>query len=666
MEQEIRIELPEFCLVLLMGPSGSGKSTFAARHFLPTEVLSSDAMRALVADDASDQSATAEAFEVLHAIAQARLRRMRLTVVDATNVQEHARAPLLELARHHQVQVVVIALDLELEACCARNASRPSRHVPAEAIALQHAQFRHSLGQLRQGRRLRLVELRGEAAIEAARVVRVPLRPNLRQVRGPFDIVGDVHGCLEELVTLLERLGYAPQRDATSGRWTVEPPAGRQLFFVGDLVDRGPQSAEVLRLTMDLWASGAARLVPGNHDAKLARALAGNPVTPGHGLEETLRQVHARGEAFAAEVSAFLAALPPHAVLDEGRLVIAHAGLEEHLQGRDSPRAESFALYGKTNGEQDAYGMPVRLDWMSDYRGAARVVFGHTPVAHARWVNGTIDIDTGCVFGGRLTALRYPELELVSVPAQRLHCPPTRPFLTEDARRGLAATAVTEALAQLGGSGGVETLAEEGFVRVSPHELAQVSEWLASAPRVDVRWWLGCPAPGTVIAVVLRSPVAAAARFGFVRDEAVWGEVYDEALSPVAVSTEGLAQVLAAGGVFESLGSDWVCLAGRLDAQGGLVAQRVLASEAGVTGSFDGAWHARLLGAQAAREALPEGAPVPSSGDERAARIARSVARRRAALLQTALGRFVEGAALAEVVMCVIAQLAIGARGGAP
>lgn len=234
----------------------------------------------------------------------------------------------------------------------------------------------------------------------------------------PYDLVGDVHGCAAELRTLLDRLGWGE----------VTHPEGRTAVFVGDLVDRGPDTPGVLRQVMAMVAAGSALCVAGNHEAKLVRALRGAPVRTTHGLQESLDQLDREPEAFRAAVVDFLVGLPIQVSLDDGRLVVAHAGLREDLQGSDSPRARSFALYGDTTGQRDAHGLPVRLPWQRSYRGAAAVVYGHTPVTEAVWVNNTLCLDTGVVFGGRLTALRYPERELVDVPAERQWCAPVRPL----------------------------------------------------------------------------------------------------------------------------------------------------------------------------------------------------------------------------------------------
>ena len=425
------LAVPELALVVLLGASGCGKSTFARRHFAATEVVSSDACRAWISDDENDQSATADAFEVLHLLVAKRLAHGRLTVVDATNTTAEARRPLLDLARRFHTAAVALVLDLPEDECLRRNAARVERRVPDEAIQRQAHFLRASLGNLsREGFRA-IHLLRSAAEIDAAAIVRERLPSNRRDDHGPFDIVGDVHGCARELDELLTRLGYAPD---AAGAW--RHPEGRKAVFLGDLVDRGPGVAAVLKRVMRMVEAGAALCVPGNHDAKLVRALHGRNVQVKHGLAESLHSLAAEPRAFSAAVAAFLDGLPSHYVLDGGRLVVAHAGLKAGYQGRESGAVRSFAMFGETTGETDELGLPIRFDWASHYRGAAEVVYGHTPVASPEWVNNTLNIDTGCVFGGRLTALRYPEHELVSVAAHRAYAVPRRPFLPAPAQAG--------------------------------------------------------------------------------------------------------------------------------------------------------------------------------------------------------------------------------------
>src|SRR6185437_12676778 len=321
-----------------------------------------------------------------------------------------------------------IVLDLPASLCEARNARRPDRDFGAHVIRRQHAALRKSVRNLqREGFRAVHV-LRSESEVAEVTVTRTRLFSDLRHESGPFDVIGDVHGCLTELLALLEKLGYALARDDSGRAVGAAHPEGRRVVFLGDLVDRGPDSPGVLRLVMGMVAAGTALAVPGNHEDKLLRALRGRKVRVSHGLETTLAQLAADPAEFRAAVESFLDGLTSHFVLDGGRLVVAHAGLAERLQGRASGRVRAFCLYGQTTGETDDYGLPVRYPWAEEYRGRAMVLYGHTPVPAPEWVNNTLCLDTGCVFGGSLTALSYPERVLVSVPSARVYYEPARPF----------------------------------------------------------------------------------------------------------------------------------------------------------------------------------------------------------------------------------------------
>ncbi|MFE1550680.1 polynucleotide kinase-phosphatase [Streptomyces sp. NPDC058718] len=416
------LPVTDLSLVVLVGATGSGKSTFARRHFKPTEIVSSDFCRGLVADDENDQSASKDAFDVLHYIVGKRLAAGRLTVVDATNVQQEARRQLVQLARAHDVLPIAIVLDLPEDVCRSRNAGRPDRaDMPAHVIQRHRRELRRSLrGLEREGFR-KVHVLRSVEEVEAAGIVRERRFNDLRHLTGPFDIIGDIHGCRSELDTLLARLGYVDGHH----------PEGRTAVFVGDLVDRGPDSPGVLRRVMAMVASGDALCVPGNHENKLGRWLKGRKVQQTHGLAETIEQLEGESEEFRAEVARFIDGLVSHYVLDGGALVVCHAGLPEKYHGRTSGRVRSHALYGDTTGETDEFGLPVRYPWAEDYRGRAAVVYGHTPVPNTSWINNTICLDTGAVFGGKMTALRWPERELVDVPAERVWYEPARPLVTE-------------------------------------------------------------------------------------------------------------------------------------------------------------------------------------------------------------------------------------------
>ena len=421
------ITIPELSFVVLIGPSGCGKSTFARKHFKATEVLSSDFCRALVSDDENSQAATKDAFEILHFIAAKRLTAGKITVVDATNVQPEARKPLVALARQFHVIPVAIILNLPDRLCQDRNRERSDRNFGAHVIRQQSQQLRRSLRNLKREGFRHIYEFSNQEEIDSVVIERQPLWNNLKHEHGPFDIIGDVHGCFDELHSLLTTLGYE-----INSAHEVRHPEGRKAIFLGDLVDRGPKTPDVLKLVMSMTESGQAFAVPGNHDTKLMRKLRGRDVQITHGLAESLQQLEQEPPEFKERVATFIDELVSHYVLDDGRLVVAHAGLKEELQGRGSGKVRDFAQYGETTGETDEFGLPVRYNWAAEYRGKATVVYGHTPVPEPEWLNSTICIDTGCVFGGKLTALRYPEKELVSVQALRTYYEPAKPFLPDE------------------------------------------------------------------------------------------------------------------------------------------------------------------------------------------------------------------------------------------
>lgn len=423
------INIPEMSLVVLIGASGSGKSTFGRKHFKATEVVSSDFCRSLVSDDENSQEASGDAFDLLHYMTGLRLKRGNLTVVDATNVGQENRKPLVSLARKYHVLPVAIVFDLPERVCQERNAGRPDRNFGPHVVRRHSQMLRRSIPGLKKEGFRHIFVLKSVEDVEAAIVRREPLYNNRKAEHGSFDIIGDVHGCFDELRALLMKLGYSVSEKPDGVGYTVTPPEGRKAIFLGDLVDRGPNSPGVLKLVMEMAEEGSAMCVPGNHDIKLMRKLQGKNVQIAHGLAESLAQLERETPDFQQKAAGFIDSLVSHYMLDDGKLVVAHAGMKEEMQGRGSGGVREFALYGETTGETDEFGLPVRYNWAAEYRGRAMVVYGHTPVATPEWLNNTIDIDTGCVMGGSLTALRYPERELVQVKAASIYYEPSRPFL---------------------------------------------------------------------------------------------------------------------------------------------------------------------------------------------------------------------------------------------
>ncbi len=453
------IELPELALVALVGVSGSGKSTFAREHFLPTEVLSSDFFRGLVSDDESSQEASRDAFDALYYLLEKRLAWGRLTVVDATNVRAEDRKRLVATARKYHCFPVAIVIDTPESVCQERNRARPDRDFGPQVIRRQATDLRRGLrGLEREGFRHvhRLTETAGVT------IRRTPLWTNRRSERGPFDVIGDVHGCADELRLLLSKLGWErsvlPVEEEPWGTESWQHPEGRKAVFLGDLVDRGPAVLDVVRIVRNMIEAVVALCVPGNHDVKLLRWLRGKNVQVKHGLAQSIAELEALPADERGRVASFLDGLVSHAVLDEGRLVVAHAGLREEMQGRASGAVREFCLYGETTGETDEFGLPVRYNWAAEYRGQAMVVYGHTPVPDVQWLNNTVNIDTGCVFGGSLTALRYPEREFVAVQAAREYAVPVRPLQSAgDGRTSQQQLDDVLDLADVTGKRGVET-----------------------------------------------------------------------------------------------------------------------------------------------------------------------------------------------------------------
>ena len=433
----MQIKIPELSLVVLIGPSGSGKSTFASNYFLATEIVSSDNCRALISDDENDLTITAEAFNLLHTIMRKRLALGRLTVVDATNVQREARKPLVSIAREYHCLPVAVIFNLPEKICKKRNKLRDDRNFGPHVIRQQRSQMRRSIKGLKREGFRHIFKIDSEEMANMVSIERTQLWNNKKELSGPFDIIGDVHGCCDELELLFTDLGYHRNElnfeDEIWGKFYYSHPEGRIAVFLGDFVDRGPRVLDTFRLVRNMVHTGNALCVPGNHDIKFLKKLWGKNVQITHGLDKTLTEYEALSEEtkerFREEAISFIHGLVSHYVLDGGKLVVAHAGMSQEMQGRGSGKVREFALYGETTGETDEFGLPVRYKWAADYRGSATVVYGHTPVPEPEWLNRTVNIDTGCVFGGKLTALRHPEKEFVSVSAKRTYAEPAKPFL---------------------------------------------------------------------------------------------------------------------------------------------------------------------------------------------------------------------------------------------
>lgn len=406
----MEIDLPELSLILLIGNESHGKQAFVKKHFNLDEVLYVNKTHSWSDDD---QTKSDNRQPLAYEIARARLKDAKLTAVNIDEDSEQDKKEIIYLAkRYHVFPVAIVFKNYE------------EGNFDQEDIQKKREALKNSLEE--EGFRYVYVLMNQEEAKEA-KVKRSKLHNNKRDVKGPFDIIGDVHGCYDELVELLRKLGYRVDEE----KYMAEHPEGRILVFVGDLVDRGPKSMDVLRLVMNLVKAGKAYSVVGNHDNKLLRKLNGANVKVAHGLETTVEEMKNERESFIEEVRQFLDKRISHYVFDEGRLVVVHAGLKEKYHGRGSSKIRSLSMFGETTGKLDEHGFPERLNWAQDYHGKALVVYGHTPHEDVVLINNTANIDTGCVFGGKLTAFRYPEREIVSVKAKKTYYKSGRPLLKQ-------------------------------------------------------------------------------------------------------------------------------------------------------------------------------------------------------------------------------------------
>lgn len=405
------IFIPRSALVLMVGGTGSGKTHFAQHHFPKGSVLSSDDFRFLVSGhEAAD--ATEDAFDVMSVAIRSRLLRRLLTVVDATNLRQSAREALYQLARECYAPVVAITMMTPLNKCKRYNAIR---HNPRpERVVVQH----YHLAQ--DARKLLLKEGVPFHPIYPKDSVRLVVTYNVEDRRddiGPFDIIGDIHGCFAELMLLVETLGYHVEERLRGGRpsYFITHPNGRKLVFVGDIVDRGPENVRSMIFVMDAVSQGH-YAVRGNHDARLLRWLDNqDDFSNVFGFCVTKEQFECAyreyGARFFGDVARHIRSLPSYLWLDGGRLVVSHAGIQEDMIGGSGDYVDDFCVYGQKTLDDE------RLFWMYDYHGSVYNVYGHFSVKEPHWIQKTLCVDNGCVYGGRLTALQWPSQNIVSQPA---------------------------------------------------------------------------------------------------------------------------------------------------------------------------------------------------------------------------------------------------------
>ncbi|UQZ35011.1 polynucleotide kinase-phosphatase [Paenibacillus sp. PK3_47] len=435
------IPFPHGGIIVLVGPSNSGKTTLLRRlveegTLLQTEIVSSDDYRTLVGDidyvewkgrprEEADivyndyQKLSKLAFEAMNTIVGMRCRLGRLTVVDATHLLPEYRAKYIELAAKHDLPCAAWVLDVPEQILLERDKGREQPR-GRQRVKAQYAQFRRSLRGMREEGFEFTYFLKAE---EDVRFIRKE-NPLLLDIGAGFDVIGDIHGCYDEMLELLGQLGYTPDDEGL-----FRHPDGRTLISAGDVMSRGPKSLETLSFWKQHCDAGAARMIDSNHGWKIARYLDGRSVTLSHGDEKFAAELaqYARdngdgaADAFKKEMKQFLLSAPSHLVLCSNgvrRVVVAHAGIRDEYIGKQSRRISDFCRYGDTEGT-DGSGKPVRKEWYVEHDSGELIVWGHDPRPYPAVVKNTINIDQGAVFGGALTAYRYPEGQFVSVKAQQ-------------------------------------------------------------------------------------------------------------------------------------------------------------------------------------------------------------------------------------------------------
>ena len=406
-------------LVFTVGCSGSGKSTFCRRYFQSSQIISSDQCRKWVSDREDNQQASQDAFSLMYEIVEKRLRRGLLTVLDATHLDNKSIEKIQKYAEVYKRDLYGFVFSLPLEHCLEWNQQRPDRRVPAEVLEKQYHKLPDIQAFIDQEEipyvNFKTLEEIDKIDIEVQGTQVYSQAEQTVSEQGPFDIIGDVHGCYDELCELLTKLGYV--LDIQDGHGYIHHPQRRKVIFVGDLVDRGPNSVGVINLVRQAVADGVAYVILGNHDEKLKKKLRGKKVKVRHGLETTLAELERVPESERQSILNFLVGLPYYSIFAGGKLVVTHAGILEKDIGEISDRIKRFCLHGDITGKTNEFGFPIRGNWAKTYQGEGLIVYGHTPVRQVHWENNSVNIDTACVFGGALTALQYPEKKCVSVNA---------------------------------------------------------------------------------------------------------------------------------------------------------------------------------------------------------------------------------------------------------
>ncbi|WP_214842457.1 polynucleotide kinase-phosphatase [Exiguobacterium sp. s150] len=455
----MHIQLPYAGIVLLIGPSNSGKSTWLNQLIeieiiRPSEVVSSDDYRKLVGDvehidwkghppDEADslfetyQDISTEAFALMTLLIEARARLNKLTIIDATHLYASDRKKYIELAHRLHQPIYALVLDIAqpilLERDRLRDFPRGGRRVKQQVQVFNREK--------RTIKREGFNQIHVISDVSQVNVERENMNPlHLSSERG-IDVIGDIHGCFDEFLELLERLGYRPNDEGL-----YVHPEGRVFLSLGDIMSRGPKSLETIEFFIRHVEADIAHMIDSNHGWKVFRWLEGRNVTMKHGdelfVEELQMYEKQKGsdatETLKSSMKRLLKHAPSHYVLtkqDIPTAVCVHAGIRDEFIGKTSRDISDFCRYGDNEGFDEA-GKPIRKDWTVQHKSKTLIIWGHDPRPRPLRLNHTINIDQGVVFGGRLTAFRYPEQTIVQVEAKQDYAQvDDNPLVTLEAKR---------------------------------------------------------------------------------------------------------------------------------------------------------------------------------------------------------------------------------------
>lgn len=408
------ISIPEFSLVIMIGGTGSGKTTFVNKHFSPDEIISSDTIRKMITGAEGNEDNTV-VFSYMNTIISERLKRKLTTVVDATHLNEESRHDMIMLAKKYYALPIAFVMNTSLTKCLENNNNRVDSR--PEYVVRNHNRIARSLYPKYEGfSQIEKIDYENDYIIS-----RHVLRNNKKSVHGPFDIIGDIHGCYDELIDLMKKCGYIIKIHQGPHRiiHTIYHLDGRKLVFLGDLCDRGPKIMESMFLVMDIVNSEMGYCVRGNHDQRFLDYLEGKEVSHTHGFKETIEQLsvydgHKRD--IHMELKKFFSTMNSYILFDDGKLVASHCGIDKNMIGGAGIMVSNRCVFGNTR-----LTAKKRYEWIYENDTKALQVFGHLSVMDSKFINNAICLDNGCVYGYKLTALKYPELSLVSENAHSIH-----------------------------------------------------------------------------------------------------------------------------------------------------------------------------------------------------------------------------------------------------